>query len=316
MTVAEIQPPDSLDSLHRMIPDSIADTSLTIGNANWCQDTISNVSWLQDTVGDAAGWIGCDVMGTLPDTITAESVFGVSSRLADIPDIAIWAMVNPSPLTDNIVFKLSVIVCFIAFCLLTYLFRGQIFALFSVFRGTVSTEKMIGQSRVFDIFLNWTVTLGLLVLGMTTIKFVEIAAWQQIAEVVPEWAPYLMVPAAWGLCALIFGYQFVVLKIAGGLTLSTIFTFRLFYLKKIILALTTILLTPVFLVFVLSHGKSTEILSWIMFFIVGSMVIFLIFRTFIFFIRQNLSISLWFLYLCAVEIFPASLIWIIAGKIL
>lgn len=273
----------------------------------------------------AGGWFGNATAGAAADSITADAVFGTSSRLAEIPYLSeldeqlvtTWAEYNPSALVDNIVFKLSAIACFIAFCLLVYLFRGQILGIFNVFRGTGQTEKMLGQqSRIFDIFLGWTIALGLLVLGMTAVKFSEIFVGGHIVKMVPEWASLVMVPAAWAAWSLIFGYKFILLKMAGGVTLSTAFTSKLFFLKKIIFAVATVLLTPVFLVFVLSHGTGADLLALMVLVIITGMTVFLITRTFILFMRQNFSISLWFLYLCAVEIFPASLIWIVAGRIL
>lgn len=247
---------------------------------------------------------------------TAEEVFGRASTIADGTGSFGADPAGISAITDNYAFGAGVLVCFIAYCLIVYYFRGYVAGIFNIFRGPAYTEKALGEhSRVYDNFLGWTIALGTLALGLTALKFVALAYGDFLADALPAWGIPLLVPAAWVAAGVVLGFQLVVTKAAGSLTTYRSFTDSLFYLKKIIFALGTVVVTPLFLLFALSNGAAAETLGWIVAGVAAVVETLLIIRTFMLFVRQNFSISLWFLYLCGVEIFPLSLIWIIAGKI-
>ena len=247
---------------------------------------------------------------------TAEAVYGPSSVLFT-PDAAMYATAsNPAPLTGNVFYDVAVIACFIAFCLVVYFFRDYVGGIFNIFRGTSTTDKMLGeQSKVFGAFLVWVISLGMVITGLSVLKFADILYGEHIGAL-SGWGALGAILGAIGTAALIWGYQFVFLKVAGSLTLSQGFVARLFYLKKVVAAIGTLAVLPVFLLFALSEGQSANTLGIIVAGIAALTMIFLIIRTFMLFIRQNFSILLWFLYLCAVEIFPVSLAVIVALKVL
>lgn len=246
---------------------------------------------------------------------TAEAVYGPASMLAITPDVVGQATgVDLAPLTGNVFYDLATLVCFISLCLIVYYYRGYAFGIFGVLHGGATTEKILDQkSKVFGAFLMTVISLGLFMTGLCTLKFADLLFGEYL-DGLPGWMSVLPIFGAWGAAALIWGWQFVSLKTAGGLTLSKEFVGRLFFLKKIVAAVGTIAALPVFLLFALSDGQSANILAILIAGIAALLTIFLIVRTFMLFIRHNFSISLWFLYFCAVEIFPVSLAAILMAR--
>ncbi len=247
-------------------------------------------------------------------TTIAETVYGAASVPVPPPDTINTVVKYFSPLTDNVFYDLTILVCFVSFCLLVYFYRDYALGIFSVMRGGATTDKILGeQSKVFGAFLVSVISLGLFITGLCVLKFTDLFLWIYIDRL-PDWWAILPIFLACGTIAVIWGYQFVLLKIAGSLTLSREFVGRLFYLKKIVAAIGTITTLPVFLLFALSDGLSTRLLAILIAGITILLTIFLIIRTFMLFSRHNFSILLWILYFCAVEIFPVSIAVIMTMK--
>lgn len=245
---------------------------------------------------------------------SGETVYGPASALA-LPDMAGHAAVSDfAPLTDNLFYSLATLACFCWLCLIIYFYRGYALGIFSVLRGGATTEKILGeQSKIFGSFIVSVISLGILITGLCVLKFFDLF-FASYFERLSCWMAALPIFGAWGVIALLWGFQFLLLKAAGCLTLSLEFTDRLFYLKKIVAAIGTITVLPLFLLFALSDGQSAHWLAISIVVIAILLTIFLIIRTFMLFVRQNFSILLWFLYFCAVEIFPVSLAAILAMK--
>ncbi len=253
------------------------------------------------------------LVGSAP--VTAEAVYGAASTLALPPDGAAQAMAeNAAPLTGNIFYDLATLACFVSLCMIVYLYRGYAFGIFNVLRGGATTEKILGeQSKVFGAFLTTVISLGLFITGLCILKFVDLFAVSH-PNGLSGWMALLPIVVACGTVALIWGYQFVALRTVGSLTSSQEFVGRLFFLKKIVAAIGTIVILPLFLLFALSDGKSALVLAVLIAGIAGLVTIFLIVRTFMLFLLHNFPISLWILYFCAVEIFPVSFVAIIAMR--
>lgn len=257
-----------------------------------------------------------EVLGGAQPMAAAEEVFGPLSSLAAPPTPSVQTDFTPI-VTDNAVFSAAVLGCFIWACMLIYIYRDHVAGIFNILRGNLVTEKMLGeQSKVFNSFLGWSAALGLLAAALACLRAADIGAGAQIAAAVPRPLMPLLIPAAWTVTTLIWGFQYIALKVAGNLTLSHPFTDKLFYFKKITLALGTLATLPVFLCFALTTGGATHSLGYILGGAIAACAIFLIIRTFMLFVRQNFSILLWILYLCAVEIFPVSLVIVSLGKML
>lgn len=206
----------------------------------------------------------------------------------------------------------AVLGCFVAWCVVAFAYREYIFGEFNILRGGTAAEKLLDKhSKLFGHYLNWAVLLGVLMAGLACLRYAGTYAGADV----PRWMAVAAIPAMWIVVAAVWGYQWIMLKIVGEVTTRREFTGRLFYLRKIVAATGTMTVMPLFLLFVLTGGAAGDILGWA---VAGACALFLIFlmaRTLSLFVRQRFSILHWFLYLCAVEIFPWSVVVILAGKL-
>ena len=246
--------------------------------------------------------------------VTAETVYGAASELV-MPGVAVPdAVADFSPLTGNIFYSLAALACFFAFCLTVYYYRAYAFGIFNVLRGGATTEKILDdRSKVFGAFLVLAISLGLFITGLCVLKFADLFFEQSFAGL-PGWMAVVYIFGTWGAIALTGSFQYVLLRVAGRLTLMEEFVGRLLYLKKIVVAIGTVATLPVFLLFALADGQSARVLAIMIAGIAVLLTIFLIVRTFMLFLRHNFPILLWILYFCAVEIFPVSFIAVTVVK--
>ncbi len=217
------------------------------------------------------------------------SVFGAGSRIAEAAGMD--AAVAPA----SMAYSVALLACLAGWFLLVYVYRDYILAGLGIVRGGVIAEKLLDKhNKLFSAYLNWVVVLGGVVAGLACSQ--DIAAAGICAAAVA---------AAWG-------FQWAVLDAAGRLTLYREFTARLFYLRKIVVAAAGMVLVPLFLLYALSGNV---ILGWTLAVLGAMSMIFIWARAFMLFVRQRFSISLWILYLCAVEILPVATLVIMAGKL-
>jgi hypothetical protein len=216
-------------------------------------------------------------------------------------------------LTGSVAWSVAAVGCFVAWCVVVYAYREYMVANFGVLQGGTATEKLLdNQNKLFGHCLNWAVLLGILTAGLACLRYGERGAPTDL----PPWAAAAAIAAMWVAVAAVWGWQWLILKIAGGLTLRREFTDRLLRLRKIVAATTASTILPVFLLFAMTDGTAGQALGWIVVAMGGVFSFFLAARTFVLFTNNKFSILLWFLYLCAVEIFPWSTAAIMAGKLL
>ena len=222
---------------------------------------------------------------------------------------------SESFLTENVVFESLVIVCFAAYCLLVFHYKRYILASLTIFKGKSFTDKLLDESsKVFGKFINSAILLSLLTLALSTVKFIDIGYGARVTEYLPGWGVAGLGLGLWGAIVLIVAYQQVMLKAVGGLTLDQPFAEKLISLKKIVLALTAVVVVPAFLLFALSAHQWARPLGVIIAVELSLIFILFMFKSYILFMDQKISILLWFLYLCAVEIFPVSIIVLLILK--
>lgn len=288
------------------------------GMLNVVHDSLSVLPPLADTLPALDTVAVCPAADTL--AVTAGQMFGESSYMPQgivgSGDFSETLFSEPF-LTDSLVFKLAVLLCFAGYCITLYLYRQQSHALVGVFRSKLYVDNMLGERNyTFDNFLNSVVVLGVLTLSLAAVKAADITVGGGIADVLPEWAILLLAPVVWVLLGVIFLYQTLLLKAAGTLTYGQKFITRLRYLRKIGFSVFAVLLTPFFLMFSMAAGKGTLILSAIIMALLLVMCVFYVARTYMLFVDEKISKLYWFLYLCGVEIFPVSLLLLSLRKLL
>lgn len=310
------------DSLAAAMPDSLrmeAD-SLTGGLAG--ADTLWESPLGAFMPGDSL-YAHATTLHYLPDgtplegyrTVGAEEFFGQQSQL-----------VAPRPvvpqlqrLTDELPFQGLVLLLTLLFGLLLYRNPGDMRALV----GRVAFERRDSErtsdesgNAGFTRFLNIALALGFLLAGITAVRLCDrpdIA--QELLRMGDGSTLSLLLALGVGLLfLLVYLYGILLLRAVGGVTLTSGFTTQLIRIKRGYAALGAIILAPVILLFALSPLGSDTLWAGVL--TAGWLITFLLYlrETFALFISKKVSILHWILYLCAVEIFPVTLLWLLVVR--
>lgn len=248
-------------------------------------------------------------------TVGAGEFFGQQSLLA-APRPA--AQQQPR-LTDELPFQGLVLLLTLLFGLLLYRNPGDMRALV----GRVAFERRDSErtsdesgNAGFTRFLNIALALGFLLAGVTAVRLCDrpdIA--QELLSMGNGSTLSLLLALGVGLLfLLVYLYGILLLRAVGGVTLTSGFTTQLIRIKRGYAALGAIILAPVILLFALSPLGSDTI--WAGLLTAGWLITFLLYlrETFALFISKKVSILLWILYLCALEIFPVTLLWLLVVR--
>lgn len=248
-------------------------------------------------------------------TVDAGEFFGQQSLLA-APRPA--AQQQPR-LTDELPFQGLVLLLTLLFGLLLYRNPGDMRALV----GRVAFERRDSErtsdesgNAGFTRFLNIALALGFLLAGVTAVRLCDrpdIA--QKLLSMGNGSTLSLLLALGVGLLfLLVYLYGILLLRAVGGVTLTSGFTTQLIRIKRGYAALGAIILAPVILLFALSPLGSDTI--WAGLLTAGWLITFLLYlrETFALFISKKVSILHWILYLCAVEIFPVTLLWLLVVR--
>lgn len=248
-------------------------------------------------------------------TVGAREFFGQQSLLA-APRPA--APQQPR-LTDELPFQGLVLLLTLLFGLLLYRNPGDMRALV----GRVAFERRDSErtsdesgNAGFTRFLNVALALGFLLAGVTAVRLCDRPDIAQELLLMGDGSTLsLLLALGVGLLfLLVYLYGILLLRAVGGVTLTSGFTTQLIRIKRGYAALGTIILAPVILLFALSPLGSDTI--WAGLLTAGWLITFLLYlrETFALFISKKVSILHWILYLCAVEIFPVTLLWLLVVR--
>lgn len=246
---------------------------------------------------------------------TAKEVFG-SYSIAAAPAPAFHS--EPvRPLTGNPVFEGLVLLLAAAYAMLLYRHIGDIrLLLYRVSHDRASSERLMEDpgGNTLTRFLKISGIIGLLFIGIAAARYAETFIAPAMLPPLPPSAVAgvsLLFAALW---ALVATYQSVVLRTVTTVTLSRPFMSQLWLLKRTYFALATVVATPPLLLFALCPPQSGRL--WLALTLVESAVTAVLYvrETLHLFISKKIPILHWFLYLCAVEIFPFSLLALIAVR--
>ena len=266
-------------------------------------------------------------------TAGAAEVFGPLSRAVPphMPEVE-----TQHPLTDNAGFQALVLLLAAAYVVLLSRRAQEVGVLPGpLARNRASAERLVDDSPVNNIgrLRRFASLLGLLFVGMAAVRCVDLLLPETLTASLTDILPgplsgslaalpgvlaSLAGLALWGgatlVMALVGSYQAAVLLLAGALTLTRPFVGQLQELRQRVFAAMLLVLAPPLLFFAVAPpgterfwGLVVAALSVITaaVYLMGSLRLFL---------AKKISILYWFLYLCAVEIFPLSLLWLLAGR--
>lgn len=222
-----------------------------------------------------------------------------------------------SPLTDNAVFQGFVLLLAATYATLLYRNLGDIRSLLNrISRDKTSGERLSEEpgSSGFARFLNLTTAIGILFMGVVVVKYGDSLMPPGLGRSLSHGAVLalsLLATLAWGIVIL---FQAAVVRIIGAVTLSQPFIAQLVQLRQTFFSLAVIIASPALLLFALCPRGTGSV--W---FFVGAAELIITAVLYLkeslnLFISKKISILHWFLYLCTVEIFPISLLWLLAAR--
>ncbi len=174
------------------------------------------------------------------------------------------------------------------------------------------TEEPIYKSATatYRSYLGWSSAVGVVIISILLIKELEFFSYSSNGVSLGSFdistiSPLLLflIPVA------IIAFQKVMFWLIGRLFNMADFLWELDMIKGIVFALFVIVTSPIVLLYAISDWNESVVFSYV---IVAETIIILglyLWKSFIFFISKKVSILHWILYLCAVEIFPITLIW-------
>lgn len=243
-----------------------------------------------------------------------EAVFGTLSTAAPAPQPDLSAA--PS-LTSNAVFQSFVLLLAATYAVLLYRHLGDIRILLGrVLRDRATSDRLTEEPGGSGLphFLNVTAAIGILFIGVITIRYGDSLIPRNVVELLPRSAVLLLSLAASLAFAGVALYQMATLRIAASVTLSQPFMGQLSMLKRTYFALVVITVSPPLLLYALCPPGTGE--GWFYVIAIELLLTAVLYlrETLNLFISKKISILHWFLYLCTVEIFPLSLVWLLAGR--
>lgn len=246
---------------------------------------------------------------------TSAAIFGAQSTLAEPARIP---LAPPPPLAENALFQSFVLLLAATYAMLLYRNLGDVRTLLGRISRDAATGKRFSEDpggSGYSRFLNIATAIGLLFLGVAAVKYGDTLMPGRLAASIPQGAALifslLVSLASLGIAA----YQTIAVRLAGALTLSQPFIAQLMLLKRTCFALGMILISPPLLLFALCPQGTGGVWFCIIAVELAAAAVLYLKETLNLFLSKKVSILHWFLYLCAVEIFPVSFVWLSLTRI-
>lgn len=236
----------------------------------------------------------------------ADSLAAAAENLKEIfGDVATLAVTPQSAaaqtlLTNNLPFRLLTLGLFVYYLFTLSTYGSHIGQMLKIIGNRNVGARISDElSVLFITTVKHSVALGLLAVALSSVKAMELSAgvWD---EMPPSWLAPLIVVTMATLAAL----QWLATSAVCRLTRRDDIAKGITILAGVIFGFMSIIATPAALLFVLNTGTSAVLFGWaLMVCMVAALVTFTV-KSLIFFIEQNVSILLWFLYLCTVILIP------------
>ena len=220
-------------------------------------------------------------------------------------------------LTDNAVFQGFVLLLAATYATLLYRNLGDVKTLLNrISRESASGERLSEEPGAsgFSRFLNVSTAIGMLFMGIIVVKYGDTLMPPELGKALSHGAVLalsLLATLAWFLIIL---FQSSAIRIAGAITLSQDFITQLALLRRTYFALAVLITSPPLLLFALCPRGTGGV--WFICVAVELIITAVLYlkESLNLFISKKISILHWFLYLCTVEVFPISLLWLLATR--
>ena len=224
---------------------------------------------------------------------------------------------EPISLTENAVFQSFVLLLAATYAMLLYRNLGDVRTLLDRISRDTATGQRLSEDpggSGFSRFLNIATTIGMLFMGVMVVKYGDSLMPSQLGETLSHGAVLALSLLATAACCGVVAYQMAVVRLAGAVTISQPFISQLVLLKRTYFALGVIVTSPVLLLFALCPRGTGNVWFCIIIIELAITAGLYLRETLNLFITKKISILHWFLYLCTVEIFPISLLWLLSVR--
>ena len=244
-------------------------------------------------------------------TVDAAELYGAQSAAVAAPGPRAGERAS---LVRNAAFEGAVLLLAGLYVMLLYRHLGDVRSLLSLIsRDTASVERLAedpGRSG-FGRFLRVAAAIGLLFAGIAVVKGADELVPPHRAAALAPMAVAALPGLATLLCALVAGFRIAALRIAGAVTRTQPFVGQLLLVGRIYFALAVLFAVPLVTLYALCPRGGGSL--WLCLAAGALAVTSMLYlrESLHLFIGKKISILHWFLYLCAVEIFPVSFVWLL-----
>ena len=244
--------------------------------------------------------------------VDAATLYGSHSEQAAIP---LPARQTTLP-TASCGYGLFVLMLLALYAALLYRHMGDVGVLLArVFRAGASGERLHEDSgSSFSRFLTICGWLGLGAVSAAVIRLIAPMLVVGTDTLLWEWGALLWTLLLLSALFVVVGYQALVTKAVGALTFSQHLIEQLWMVKRLLFAFSTLLCTPALLLYLLAPASMGQVWLWVIIIELVISLILYLHETRTLFISKKISKLHWILYLCTVEIFPLSLLWLLAER--
>lgn len=275
--------------------------SMTGGSVFVAGDSLSGAA---DTVSLAADTLSAGAAGAADGHVAAVVAAVTDGNAATLAEMA-------GDVVQNLL--VAVVVFLYFFCL--YRYFDDVRALFgSVFRRSVApSERMLERRRseIFYGFLGKLFLIGACTLGAIASLWADrTVAW----EAVEPYARVALPFAAMAAFVAVVAVQYAMLAVAGGITRSWSMMAVLLRIRLIYFVLATVIVLPPVLMWQMNGGTGGEVWLRVACLAAAVAVVMYVRESVTLFNSKKNSILHWILYLCIVEVFPVSLLWLLVAR--
>ncbi len=216
-------------------------------------------------------------------------------------------------LTDNIPVQAAVLCLLLLYSFIIFRYRREVAQLFRIMFGSRKEERQTDDyNYLFADFMTWLLAAGYLAVGLAALKVISLAAGDAVLASMERMGPVMVMAAAGLTLAAINIVQQLVLRITGVVTLSISFIRRLLALRRLFFAAAVVSLSPAVILFTLAEGIAAQILVCTFASAALLLMVYYLYRSARLFVEEKVSILLWMLYLCTVEVMPQAMILLAA----
>jgi len=234
--------------------------------------------------------------------LTAGQTFG---ELSELTAVRTPVLSRSEQLTDQPLFQGVVLVLLIAYMLLLCAHLHDILGLFLRKRSDYLRDG--GHALNNGRAIQTAVIIGLLTLAAVGVRLGEESAGGAFHTIE---LLSLTLAAVLGIALVQCG----ALALIGRITLTTELTRAVIHFKALYFSIATLIAMPAALLLIFCPPGEGRFWFWALCLLTGTVVVLFLKETFMLFLRKKISILHWFLYLCTVECFPVSLVWLLATR--